>query len=420
MILLCDKKHRCDASYQEKNLGEISMDMGKINVEFPTARRMAYFQASAISLLPRRTIDVMQSLTKAWRVDQDPEAMKSIMESTDPCRTAGAKLMGAKQDEVSYTSSTTAGVNIFASSLPWQPGNNVVIADLEYPANVIPWYNQAQLHGLKIKVVKSENGQVPLDKYKEAVDVNTKVVAVSHVQYLSGFRHDLKALAQIAHANGAYLFVDGIQSLGALKIDVKELDVDAFAASGYKWLCAPMGTGLLYVRESLIEELAPVHVGIESIPKALKETLWERIMTGLPLLDEKDYNLLSPSGRRFQYGMPNLVGASGLEASVSLFLELGPEKIERHINNVTTYLMNGLEERSIALITPRQWEMRAGIVTFKHDKPIRSEDEAKELEKRFSEKGVLLTIRGGCIRVACHLYNTKEDLDKLLKLLPPG
>ncbi|MFX1486561.1 MAG: aminotransferase class V-fold PLP-dependent enzyme [Promethearchaeota archaeon] len=396
------------------------MDMGKINEEFPTARRLAFFRASAISLLPRRTIELMQSLTKAWRVDQDPEAMKRIMESTDPCRDAGAKLMGAKQDEISYTSSTTAGVNIFASSLPWQPGDNVVIADLEYPANVIPWYNQAQLHGLKIRVVKSENGQVPLDKYEEAIDQNTKVVAVSHVQYLSGFRHDLKALARLAHANGAYLFVDGIQSLGALKVNVKELDVDAFAVSGYKWLCAPMGTGLLYIREDLIDELSPVHVGIESIPKALKETLWERIMIGLPLLDEKEYSLFCPSGRRFQYGMPNLVGASGLEASIKLFLELGPEKVEKHINDVTTYLMNGLEKKSVDLITPKQWDMRAGIVTFKHNKPIRSEDEAKELEKRFGEKGVLLTIRGGCVRVACHLYNTKDDADKLLKLLPVG
>ncbi|MFX1598251.1 MAG: aminotransferase class V-fold PLP-dependent enzyme, partial [Promethearchaeota archaeon] len=252
----------------------------------------------------------------------------------------------------------------------------------------------------------------------EAVDRKTKAVAVSHVQYLSGFRHDLPALAQIAHDTGAYLFVDGIQSLGALNINVKELGVDGFASSGYKWLCAPMGTGLLYIRESLIEELAPVHVGIESIPKDLREKLWERIMTGLPLLDKKDYNLFCASARRFQYGMPNLIGAAGLEASINLFLELGPEKIEQHIREITTHLMDGLEAKEIALITPKEWEMRAGIVTFKHTRPIKSEDEAKELEKYFVENGVLLTIRGGYIRVACHLYNTKDDVDRLLQLLP--
>ncbi|MFX0097888.1 MAG: aminotransferase class V-fold PLP-dependent enzyme [Candidatus Hodarchaeota archaeon] len=394
------------------------MNMKTINEEFPTARRLAFFQASAISLLPHRAIEVMQSLTKAWRVDRDPEAMKRIMEFTDPCRSAGAKLIGAKVDEITYTSSTTAGVNIFASSLPWRQGDNIVVADLEYPSNVFPWYNQAQLHRLNMKVVRSESGQVPLEKYQEAIDRKTKAVAVSHVQYISGFRHDLSALSQIAHDNGAYLFVDGIQSLGALKIDVKELGVDAFASSGYKWLCAPMGTGLLYTREDLIEELAPVHVGIESIPKSLRETLWERIMTGLPLLDDKDYNIFCPSARRFQYGMPNLVGAAGLEASVNLFLELGPERIEQHIKQITNYLVDGLEAKEITLITPKEWEMRAGIVTFKHTRPIRSENEAKELEKYFAENDVLLTIRGGCIRVACHLYNTKDDIDKLLRLLP--
>ena len=157
---------------------------------------------------------------------------------------------------------------------------------------------------------------------------------------------------------------------------------------------------------------------MEGMEETDQEELWERILTGLPNLTHKDWGKLSQTAERFQYGMPNMIGAMGLRTSIDLFIELGLTKIESHIKTITTYLINRLKEKEIPLITPEPWSKRAGIVTFKPGIPIPTKEAAEKLDKHFKMAGVYLTVRGGYIRVACHLYNTEEDIDKLLDMLP--
>jgi selenocysteine lyase/cysteine desulfurase len=254
-----------------------------------------------------------------------------------------------------------------------------------------------------VRYVENENGIVPVEAIKSAVDDKTVALAISHVVYVNGFRHDLKALAKIAHEHGAYLVVDAIQSLGAVPVDVQSDEVDFLTASCYKWLLGPAGAGYLYVKKEHVEDFEPIFVGWASMKPAVFETVdfWDIWQLQL-----------SETASRYELGAPSFVSYVGARAAIQLLLDVGIENIHKRVLDLTDMLIENVKELGLQLTTPEGKPYRSGIVHFHIDN-------AKAMETKMNQTGIIISARSNGLRVAPHFYNTAEEINRFIQELKP-
>jgi cysteine desulfurase/selenocysteine lyase len=305
---------------------------------------------------------------------------------------AWAKLVGCTQDEACYQPNTSSGLATIAEALRFKEGDNVIVNDLENPANLYPWMAQRR-RGVEVRVVKGRRGAVQLDDLENAVDDKTKAISISQVEWLTGARHDIMTFAKVAHEHGAYLVVDGIQATGALKIDVKRMEVDFYADGAYKWLVGCSGAGFLYVRKDIIPDLDPVQFGYRAV-------------------EEHDIEepKLKANAKKYELGEPSYLSTVGTKAAIEMLLDLGPTQIEARVLKLSQRLYDGLEHLSVKIISPREKEMRSGVVSF-------ATKDKEATFKLLKEKGFYLSLHSTGIRVATDFYNTEEEIDRLLTTL---
>ncbi|MHC5038234.1 MAG: aminotransferase class V-fold PLP-dependent enzyme [Planctomycetota bacterium] len=385
-------------------------DLETIRRDFPVLEKVAFLASAGFAPMPAPAAEGIRRYLDDVYVRFDWDAIEEDVYGA--CRKAAARFIHADPDEVALVKSTTEGVNAFASSVPWSPGDKILLNDMEYPANVIPWVHQAHRHGLEIQVVPSTKGEVPAERMLEAIDERTRVVAVSHVEFANGFKHDLRALADAAHAKGAYCFVDAIQSLGAMEVDVGALGIDGLTAGGYKWLCGPVGTGFAYFRKEGIPGLRPGYAGFESLEAVEQKALWDRAVRGEPYVG--DFKALSDTATRFEYGSLGSLPFKGLEGSLAYFQALGMGWIESRIARLTAFLRERLEAEGYEIMSPREPEKRGGIVLFRPKVDVRDREAREGVVQRLREARVYVHVRCGGIRVSCHFFNSEEDLERLL------
>ncbi|QEH33916.1 putative cysteine desulfurase [Aquisphaera giovannonii] len=360
--------------------------------EFPVTRGWVYLDHAAVSPLPRRSGDVV----RAWLEDQQghgvvrwPEWGKKL----EAARDAAARLIGADRAEIAFVNSTTQGIGLVAEGFPWRDGDNVVVPAEEYPSNVYPWMNLAD-RGVSVRLVPGRDGRIWPEDLAAAMDARTRVLAVSHVEFASGFRNDLDLLCELCHGRGVALFVDAIQGLGPLTLDVRKTPVDFLAADGHKWLLGPEGAGILHVRRDWIERLRPLGVG------------WHSVI-GTFDAPELDFRL-KPTAERWEGGSFNMPGIQGLGASLGLILEIGPEAVSARILDraaAVRELAAGAGWRVVG--SPRPGDV-AGIVAIEQD----GVDPAAAASA-FREAGIVVSARRGRLRVSPHIYNDDDDLDRL-------
>lgn len=364
--------------------------------EFPVAERWAYFDHAAVAPLPRRSGDAMRE----WISEQEANGVvhwPRWEQKLEGLRRDLATLIHADVDEIAFVNSTTHGIGLVAEGFPWRPGDNVVTAEEEYPSNLYPWLN-LKSRGVELRTVPSRDGRVWPEDLAAAMDDRTRVLTISHVEWASGFRNDLDTLAELAHARGAALFVDAIQGLGSLTIDVSRTPIDFLAADGHKWLLGPEGAGLFFVRRAWIERLRPILVG------------WHSVTTS--------YNVpgihfdLKPSAERWEGGTFNMPGLQAFAASVRLLLEIGTEPVSARI------LERAARVRELARRTG--WEVHgsqrpedlSGIVALE-----RSGIDPAAVAREARKRGIALANRRGRVRISPHVYNDDEDLGRLESLL---
>jgi selenocysteine lyase/cysteine desulfurase len=344
------------------------LDIEKIRDQFPITKNKVFLNHAACSPLPKPVADIVSRY-----VDDFSKYGATKIEWNAGGKPFFAELIGAKPNEVALVENTSTGLNIAAHVLRYPHGSKVVTTDLEYPSVVYPWLRKSL--GVKVDYVKNVGGEILLEDVEKAVDDRTVAVAVSHVEYANGFRHNLRALSEIAHDHGAYVIVDAIQSAGAMQIDVKKDDADILTTACYKWLLSPPGASYLYVREELIEELEPPFVGWASVKQEIFETadFWDI------------WSLrLSETASRFEVGSPSFLSLTGATEALKMLLNIGIENIEKRILKMTGYLIDAVKNLGLELQTPEEPQNRSGIVNFEVDKP-------KEVTDKLALKNIVVS-----------------------------
>lgn len=306
-------------------------------------------------------------------------------------------LIGAGDDEIALVRNTGDGATILAQGLDLEPGDEIVIGRNEFGSNAYPWL-ALEHRGVHVRFIDTPRERVTPAVLARVITPRTKVVAVSWVTFDDGYRHDLAALAEVAHARGAWFFVDAIQGLGAFPLDVRASNIDALYAGGAKWLMALQGVGFLYLAREHHDRIATRLASWRSVAN-----MWNFLDYDQPW---------TPSAARYEAGTPNIIGACALATSIGVLRQAGIGEIGAHVLALTDRLVEGLEERGYTIASIRTPAERSGIVLF-----AKPETDSLEIGRRLAGAGIVTTARTNGIRISPHGYNTLEEIEALLAML---
>jgi len=364
---------------------------------YPIARRYAYLDHAAIAPLAtpvRSTIEVFLG-----RLTEEPFDLAPWERFRSQVRGRIAELLAVGPESIAFTKNTTSGLGLVAVGLDWEAGDNIVGVDREFPANIYPWMGLKR-KGVELRLYRAEQGRIDVKALVRLCDQRTRVLAISAVQFWSGFRTDLAALSTVLKGRDILLVVDAIQAAGALRLDLRATPVDFLCAGAQKWLLGPIGVGFAYVGPRMLERLTPVTIGTDSVVR--DEEYFEYDLT------------LKPDARRFEEAAPNYPGILGMGAAINLLLRAGLPAVEDAVLRLADRLRDELPTRGYELVLkPMSPSERSGIVSFRHPRMVPA-----ELHTRLREAGVIISLRGDFLRASPHYYNSDEDLDRLLEALP--
>jgi len=366
----------------------------KIRKEFPELKDIVYLNNAAISLMPTRS---KKALIESLKDREYSGEKRTDIRNQRERRTREkiAKLIYSSYQDICTVSNTSEGLNIIAQGLDLKERENVVIVRHGFPGNAVPWLNLKK-KGVAIKIVESEYGEDATEKILATVDDATKVLAISFVEWIDGFKYDLDMLGNFCHKKGIIFVVDAIQGVGAMKLDVQSSKISFLSNGGFKWLMSPNGTGFIYVDKKLLPVLDMKYLGYLSLAKG-------------PM--DFDYDLtLKDGAKKFRLGSINDTGIAAMERSLDLILELGIEKIQDHILNLIRYAGEKIKSKGYDVLGDFPDKSRSGILSFR-GKGI------EEVYQRLIERNVIVSFRKKWIRISPHFYNKRDDIDRMLELL---
>jgi selenocysteine lyase/cysteine desulfurase len=377
----------------------VETSLAAFRAAFPVTESGTLFLSHcAVSPLPQAAVTAIQQLVTHVARHGGLD-IPLVAERTVAWRKKMAVLLNASPEEIAFIGNTVQGINLVANGIRWRAGENIVAADIEFPANVYHW-QYLERRGVETRLVPTRDGRVELAELFAAVDHHTRLIALSYVQFLSGFRLAVQRVGEFCRDRGIYFFLDAIQGLGAMHLDVQHVPVDFLAAGGHKWLLGPTGTGVFYCRRAVLDDLEVSSIGHGSM---------------VPRQEFLPYQLnLRPEAARFEGGARNSLGIVGLEASVDLLLQAGTGRIEAHILSLHDRLLEALQRRGYRIYSPHAHRAeRSGIVSFASPRHA-----PEMLLEHLKQQGIVLTARSGWLRVAPHFYNTEDDIERLLAALP--
>lgn len=362
--------------------------------EFPVTQHLVYLNHAAVAPLPRRGAEAMQRMAQD-ALDYGALHYPEWMEAVDGVKRAAARLLNADPGEIATVKNTSEGIATVALGLDWRPGDRIVAFQEEFPANYYIWKKLEQWEGVRVEWLSC---MAPLEEIDRAAR-GARLLAISFVQYLSGYRANLEALGEICARHGVFFFVDAIQGLGAFPLDVRKAKIHALAADGHKWLLGPEGCGILYVQREWQDAIEPVEFGWTNV------AAWQDYSS-------RDMTLRNDAGR-YESGTLNVVGCFGLRASLELLLEVGIENIAPHVQRLGDLIAAGAKEKGYEVMLERTPENGSGIVS------IRKEGlDARWLWTRLREAGVVAAPRQGWLRLSPHFYLSPDDVARAVELLP--
>lgn len=354
-----------------------------------------YFNHASTGPFSTKVLSVLDKQIKEKTIGEI-DGYENFVSTTAETKALLGSMINCPPDNIAFTDNTTNSINILARGLTWKEGDEIILNDLEFPANVYPFLNLKE-KGVNIKFVPSNNGIVETEKLIEAVTEKTKLISVSFVQFLTGYRIDLEKLGQFCEEKNILLCVDAIQGLGAIKLDVQKCKINFLACGTQKWLLGMMGLSFIYVDDNLLKNIKPAYAGWLSV-----ENAWDLL----------NYNLTyRPNAERFQPGTLNAFGIYVLNTSLKIFRDAGLTEVENAVISNSTYFINRLVELGLEpILRDVQKNNIAGIVSFRHQK-------ANQIFKLLMDNDIHCAVREGMVRFAPHFYNTKDDIDIVINHL---
>lgn len=369
--------------------------------QFPhTENGHIYLNHAAISPLSRKVTTALRDYLDN-RSFGTVEDFETWMQTVDETRNLIARFIHTNHPErVTFMGNTSDAISAVAEGLSWNEGDEIILNSMEFPSNVQP-FRILERFGVKlIYLIPDDEGRILPEQIKKAITEKTRLVSISAVQYLNGFRADLKSIGEICNQYNLLFVVDGIQGLGAADIDVTTCRIDALATGAHKWLMAPMGIGFLYISEKLMKQLSPAKTGWLSV-----EVPWDLTNFDQPWL---------PVSKHLETGTLNISGIFGLNASLKNFFDIGMDTVQNEIGKLVDFTIERLQdEPSVKIITPIQPQDRAGIITFS----VNGMDSPDDFVNSLKSNGITISAREGYIRISPHYYNTTDEIETVLNLI---
>lgn len=357
--------------------------------QFPVTGNLVWLNHAAVAPLSRPCAQAMQKLAQD-ALDFGSLHYADWMACYEGLRTSAARMINAVPAEIAIVKNTSEGISIVAMGMPWKAGDAVVAFREEFPSNFYPW-KRLEEKGVEVRWLSVFDS---LDKIDLACR-GARLLAISYVQYLSGYRVDLEKIGQICQAHRCRFLVDAIQGLGAFPIDVRAAQIDVLAADGHKWLLGPEGCGVLYVKQDFQDEVEPLEFG------------WTNTAHHADYAS-RDMTLRGDAGR-YECGTLNTIGCYGLRAAFDFLLEVGVERIAPVVQRLGDQIWEGVRELGFETLGVRTPETGAGVVSFR--KPG---VESQLIVRRLRDAGIVAAPRQGWVRTAPHFYIAPEEIDRML------
>jgi len=371
----------------------------QVRALFPVTQFLNYLNHAAVSPAPALTIKAVESQLNDVS-NNGSLNYRSWLAVKENARKLAAGMLGARPEQVAFMRNTSDGLSCVANGLSWKPGDNLVTFRKEFPSNVYPWLRIRDTLGVEMRVCEEGDGRIDLDGLVGLIDGRTRVVAISQIQYASGFRADLERIGRAARQNDALLVVDVIQAMGVVPIDVESELIDVAAAAGHKWLLTPEGIGLLYLSDRARERIEPTLVGWVSVP------------------NPDDYNNFGQGWNRGTLAWESGTGPSslfyGLEASLQLLTETGVDRIARYLEELTDHLCERLSSSDYRVDSSRRPGEKSQIVCISHKGSL----SPMALYSQLRRQDIVTAPRGDRLRISPHFYNTIGEIDALIEALP--
>ncbi|MBS1858639.1 MAG: aminotransferase class V-fold PLP-dependent enzyme [Acidobacteria bacterium] len=361
--------------------------------QFPVRENLIYLNHAAVAPLPKRTAEAIRHLADDC-LNWGSYHYSEWLDTYEGIRRSAAQLIHASPQEIALVKNTSEGIATIAMGLDWKLGDRIVGFTEEFPANLYPW-KRLEAKGVSVTWLSIYD---PLERIEDAVR-GARLLAISFVNFLSGYRAPIQAIGEICRRNHCIYFVDAIQGLGAFPLDVEACKIDALAADGHKWLLGPEGCAILYIRRELQERVEPVEFG------------WTNV-AGYADYASRDMTLRQDAGR-YECGTLNTVGSFGLKASLDFLLEVGTGEIAPVVQNLGDRIAAGVQAKGYEILGSRTPESGAGIVSFR--KP--GVDAAVAM-RALREHRVVVAPRAGWIRTSPHFYIPPAEIDRMIEVLP--
>lgn len=358
---------------------------------------------AGISPLPQRTKREAQYAIEQLAIDPNSFFGKYALPAFESLHESLARhINAASPAEIVNATTTSAALNAVAQAIQWQPGDNILFCDLEFPSNAYPWMS-LERDGVEPRCVPADNGGLTVRRVEQYADEHTRAVAVSAVQFFTGHRADLTAIGRFCREHDILFIVDAIQCIGHMTLDVQAMNIDVLATGGMKSLMALPGAGFLYVREAVAETMRP------------------RAIHGNSTVDYIHwlaYDLRpQPGAARFSSGTPNVAGMLSIAPSLALIRELGPDNIDAHTTALTQYAGDALTREGYEVITPIDaagpiMTFRSGYDSETTDRLLQYLDQNRIVVCKHLDAGV-----DAYIRMSFHCYNVTDEIDRFMKVL---
>ena len=371
----------------------------EVRALFPVTERLIYFNHAAISPPPTPTIRAIEAQLRDVH-ENGSLNFRSWLAVKEDARKLLAKLLGARPEQVAFVRNTSDALSTVANGLKWRAGDNIVTFSREFPSNVYPWLRIRDAFGVEVRMCEEHDGRIDLSELESLIDDHTRIVAISHVQYASGFHTDLERLGQVARRHDALFVVDAIQALGVVPTNVEAEFIDVAAGASHKWLLAPEGVGYLYLSDRARERIQPTLVGWISVP------------------DPEDYFNFEQGWNRGTLAWETGTGPAallhGFKASLELIHSQGVEKIANYLEELTDYLCERLAGKNYDIVSSRNPGEKSAIVCILHRNGLSS----IALYHQLLQRNIVTAPRGDRLRIAPHFYNTAAEVDQVTAALP--